>query len=434
MSNLKNVQKSSSGIYYLRVQRDGLDRKISLKTRDIHEATIAAAIAHATLSRMTIDHQKIKSWTLKTDGENIEITTENNDADRASAKDAFVAFVQAKRTSLADSLQAKIKNEQPKATMPIVAALAEYNNYLATTKIAVKSQRMAMSTLSNLISLLGSQFDMAQINDDIIEEKWLKLRLTQVAETTTKRDLSFIRSFIEWAADKKRKYTPAPLTISIEAEGESWSYLNASDLKLVFDVLPQHAETPWQLWIPILALYSGARVAEITSIKTEYVYQKNGIHAVRLAGTKTDASDRDIPLHKDILQLGFLEYVTARRKAKHEYLFDVRHHNQNGAGATVSKWYTAYKNTIGLKDKLKVFHSFRPTIVDHLKQAGAGFEARCQYVGHDAGGGVHNKIYGRNELNLTVIKTEVVDKIDWQKYCGWQPNFGALKAKADEFI
>lgn len=434
MSNLKNVQKSSSGIYYLRVQRGGLDRKISLQTRDIHEATIAAAIAHATLSRMTIDHDKIKSWTLKTDGENIEITTENNDADRASAKDAFVAFVQAKRTSLADGLHAKIQQEQPKATMPFVAALAEYKSFLATSKIAVKSQRMAMSTLSSLIGILGSQFDMAQINDDVIEEKWLKLRLTQVAETTAKRDLSFIRSFVEWSADKKRKYCLAALTLSIEAEGESWSYLNSTDLKLIFDNLHTHAENAWQLWIPIISLYSGARVAEITSIKTEYVYQKSGIHALRLAGTKTDASDRDIPIHADILQLGFLDYVAARRKSKQEYLFDVRHHNQNGAGATVSKWYTSFKNTIGLKDKLKVFHSFRPTIVDHLKQAGAGFEARCQYVGHDAGGGVHNKIYGRNELNLTVIQAEVVDKIDWLKYCGWQPDLILLKAKADTFI
>lgn len=418
----------------MRLQRDGSDRRISLGTRDPDQAIIAALIARATIAQMKIDPSKIKSWTLKSDGQNIEIITEDNDADRASAKEALVAFVHARRSSLTEQLQQKIRQEEVKATMPIVAALAEYDGFLASSKIAVKSQRMAMSTLKHLVNILGSQFDMSQLSDEVIEDKWLAIRLTQVAETTTKRDLSFIRSFVEWAADKKRKYTPAPLTLSIEAEGESWSYLNAHDLKLIFDALPQHADAAWKFWIPILALYSGARVAEVTSIKTEYVFEKSGIDAVRLAGTKTDASDRDIPLHPDLLLLGFLEYVAARRKAKQEYLFDVRHSNQNGAGATVSKWYTAYKKAIGLKDPLKVFHSYRPTIVDHLKQAGASFEARCQYVGHDAGGGVHNKIYGRNELNLKVIKAEVVDKIDWKKYCGWEPDFVTLKVKADQFL
>lgn len=429
-----NIQKSRHGIYYFRLQRYGLDRRISLHTKDLFQAQIAAAICHATIQKMAINESKIKNWVARIKGDEIEIITDNSDADRASATEALVAIVKAKRAPLSEQLVQKINDEKHKARMPIAAAFSLYEVHLANSKIAIKSQRMAFSTIKDLINALGSQFDMAEITDDVVEEKWLKPRLSKVAETTAKRDLSFIRSFIDWSADKKRRFTPAPLTLSIEAEGKSWSYLNSNDLRLIFDNLPQYSENPWQFWVPLIALYTGARIAEITSLKTNYVFDKAGIHALKIAGTKTKSSVRDIPIHQDLLQLGFLEFVTARRNARKEYLFDIKHHNQNGAGATVSKWYTAFKKEIGLNDEMKVFHSFRPTIVDHLKQAGASFEARCQYVGHDAGGGIHNKIYGRNELNLRVIKTEVVEKIDWLKYCGWKPDLKVLKSKADALL
>ena len=428
MTHSKNIQKAPNGYFYLRLQRNGTDRRISLKTRNLAEAELSAAIFRATISRMTIDPNKIKSWTLETDGENIKITTEDNDADRASAIEAVKAYVVGRRSNYSD-----LDAPNPPAltsTISVKNALAEYLPFLHKSDIAFKTQRMAESVLADLVKKLGACFDMSKINDEVIEIKWLEKRLKVVAKTTAKRDLTFIRGFVAWAADRKRKYTPAALTLTVEAKGENWSYLSAADLKLIFDNLPLLARQPWQLFIPIIALYTGARIAEIATLQTADFIEKNGIQAMRLRGTKTDASDRTIPIHPDLIELGLLQLVAARLKKSKINLFDIAHHNQNGAGATASKWYTKYKNSIGLKDKLKVFHSFRPTIVDHLKQAGSGFEARCQYVGHDAGGGVHNKIYGRNELNLTIIQNEVIDKIDWQKYCSWQPDIALLKNKA----
>ena len=424
MQIISRLQISRHGIYYLRIQRNGSDRRYSLKTRDKNLAELAALQLSVTIQQMKIDPNKIKGWTLKSDGQSIEIQTEDNDADRASALDALVAYAEA---------QAGItrqRTDAPKPTISIAKAIEEYRPHLAKSNVAEKSQRMALSTLAGLEKQLGSDFDVSKLNDEVVEEKWLAHKLTLVAETTAKRDLSFIRSFVSWATDKKRKYTPAPLTLAIKAKGDNWSYLAAADLKLIFDNLPKHAEKPWHLWLPLISLYTGARIGEISSQKTEHIFEKSGINAMRLAGTKTEASDRTIPIHPDLLRLGFLEYVSTRRE--HEMLFEIPENAHNGVGGMASKWYTGFKNDIGLKDKLKVFHSFRPTIVDHLKQAGAPFEARCQYVGHDSGGGVHNKVYGRNELNLGVIKAEVVGRIDWLKYCGWEPNIAELKKRAQE--
>lgn len=155
---------------------------------------------------------------------------------------------------------------------------------------------------------------------------------------------------------------------------------------------------------------------------------------MRIAGTKTKASEREVPIHNDLISLGFLEYVSHIRANNKRQLFNIQMHTQNGAGATASKWFTKFKQSIGLNDQLKVFHSFRPTLVDCLKQNGVGFEERCQYVGHDAGGGTHNIVYARNELNIRALKEKVVDKIDYKVYCGFDLDIDELKKKAASFI
>lgn len=426
MSNTANLQKAPSGYYFLRFQRNGSDRRISLKTKDLATARLAADVARATLSQMTIDPTKIKSWTLEIEGDKLKIQTENTPEDRASALEAVKIMAEARSQDTYKSVT------QSRLTKTLGEAILEYTPVLAKTNTALKTQRMAQSTLADLAKKLGASFNMHLLNDEAIEDKWLNPRLEIVASTTAKRDLTFIRGFVNWASDKKRKYCPVQLTLTVEARGENWDYYSAADLKLIFDNLHLYAREAWQLWIPAIGLYTGARISEIAGLKISGFIEKNGIKAMVLEGTKTKASNRTIPLHEDLIALGLLDFVETRRDSKKVYLFEIKTHNQNGAGATASKWYTTFKQTIGLDGERKVFHSFRPTLVDHLRQAGVDFEARCQYIGHDSGGGIHNKVYGRNELNLTIIKNKVVDKIDWLKYCGWKLDINLLKNKVDE--
>lgn len=424
-----HLKKSRHGIYYLRLQINGLDKRWSLGTRDLNQALIESHKLSATILQMKINQinlDKVKTWTLESDGQSIKVKTEDNDADRKSATEALVALVQAQSTK---SQQAIAQNKSINPTVSLSHALIEYTTYITKTNTAEKSQRMALSAIHHLTNLLGADFNMSNLNDEVIEDKWIDNRLKEVAKTTVKRDLSFIRSFINWGADRKRKYCPAKLTTTMEATGENWAYLDKNDLSNIFSNLHSHVGKPYQLWIPLLGLYTGARVSELSSLKVNSIYEKSGLNVMHISGTKTDASDRHIPIHHDLLQLGFLEYVESRRIKNKVQLFDI---SKNDGGKVVSKWYTSYKKKIGLTDKHKVFHSFRPTLVDHLKQTGVDFEARCQYIGHDSGGGVHNKIYGRNELNLTIIKNNVVDKIDWLKYCGWQLDINFLKYKIIE--
>ena len=246
--------------------------------------------------------------------------------------------------------------------------------------------------------------------------------------------MSFIRSFIEWAADRKRKYAPAKLTFAINAKGKSYEYFGKVDLKNIFDNLPKFTQNSWQFWIVIIELYTSGRIGEVASIRTEYIFEKSALHVLRLSGTKTDSSDRIIPIHQDLVKLGFLDFVESRRKSKNDMLFDITFSGQNGACAQTSKFFTEFKSAIGITDPLKVFHSFRHTINDLMNQAGVNEKAGSQYRGHAGSGGVRNKIYGRNLLSIEVMQAEVVDKINWKKYCSWEPDFELLKEKANTLL
>lgn len=371
------------------------------------------------------DFSNISKWVVKT--KEFEIKTDGTDKDNAEGLKALALLVGA--TPPVQSAQST-----KLATICLRDAINGYKPFLNNTKQAEKSKKMAMSTLNSFVELFGADFDMALIDDALIEEKWISKRQREVADTTVKRDLSFIRKFIEWAADSKRMYCSAPLTFTIVAESKHYEYFDAIDLKLIFDAIPAKALKAWQLWVPLIGLYTGARISEPASMLVEHVFNKAGLDVMHLPGTKTGASPRDVPIHPDLITLGFLDYVNCRKSQGKKTLFDITLSKQNGYGAAPSKWFTALKREVGITHEKKVFHSFRHTITDHLNQHSAKFEASCQYTGHSKGGGVKGQVYGRRLLNLIVLKTETIDKIVWKNYCGWSPDLVLLKKAADNFL
>jgi integrase len=415
--------KSRHGIYYLRVQRRGVDRRVSLRTRDPERARISAYKFGVFMANneFGFDFSNISKWEVKT--KEFEIKTDGTDKDNAEGLKALAILVGGQKSQATKLVSTSLRD-----------AIKEYEPFLAKTKQAEKSKKMAMSTLNNFVTLLGADFDMALIDDALVEEKWIPKRLSEVADTTVKRDLSFIRKFVEWAADSKRMYCSAPLTLTFDAESEHYEYFDANDLRLLFDAVPSKAKNAWQFWIPLIGLYTGARISEPASMKVEHVFNKTELDIMHLPGTKTDASPRDIPIHPDLISIGFLDYVNYRKSLGKEMLFDVTFSKQNGYGAAPSKWFGNLKRDVGITHEMKVFHSFRHTITDHLNQHGAQFEASSQYTGHSKGGGVKGQVYGRRLLNLSVLKAEVVDKINWKKYCSWSPDIVLLKRKAKSLI
>ena len=64
-----------------------------------------------------------------------------------------------------------------------------------------------------------------------------------------------------------------------------------------------------------------------------------------------------------------------------------------------------------------------------MNQLDVPFPHQCQYTGHDKGGGVHDKVYGREALSLKSI-----EKLNWNEYCGWELDVGKLTEFAYRFL
>lgn len=71
-------------------------------------------------------------------------------------------------------------------------------------------------------------------------------------------------------------------------------------------------------WAPVLCAFTGARVAEITQLRKQDIRLEGDMAVLRItpdAGTVKAGGYRDVPLHPQILELGFLDFVKASADA-----------------------------------------------------------------------------------------------------------------------
>ncbi|MBN1403747.1 MAG: site-specific integrase [Opitutales bacterium] len=140
-------------------------------------------------------------------------------------------------------------------------------------------------------------------------------------------------------------------------------------------------------WVPLISLYSGMRLNEICQLYTEDVETLEGIPCfqVRLEDAqgqrtedkrlKTKHSRRTIPIHRELLALGFAEYVEGRKTAGARRLFEEVPMSSKGRYSdSFQKRFRRLLDSLDMKDPLKTFHSFRHTFRDALRAAGVTTE------------------------------------------------------------
>lgn len=143
-------------------------------------------------------------------------------------------------------------------------------------------------------------------------------------------------------------------------------------------------------WLPLIALYSGARVEELAQLRVGDVMQESefGFYFnITTEGEgnrlKTKNARRRVPVHPELSALGFFEYLEACKKTKHEFLFpDLKPDVEGKRSGNWSKWFGRYKRKHGITDKRKVFHSFRHCFIDACRAVGIQTEVRDVLVGH----------------------------------------------------
>ena len=162
-------------------------------------------------------------------------------------------------------------------------------------------------------------------------------------------------------------------------------------------------------WLPLLALYTGARLGELAPLIVRNIKQDEatGIRYIEITEdeergvrTKTRSSRRVVPLHPELVRFGFLQLVAERRAADGEsaQLFPLLTPGPKGGyGEAWSKWFGRYIRSIGISNRARVFHSFRHTFKDALRAAGVSEDVNDALLGQSGAGGVGRR-YGAKEM------------------------------------
>jgi integrase len=198
---------------------------------------------------------------------------------------------------------------------------------------------------------------------------------------------------------------------------EHWKSFTNDDLKAIygagyFKAMPK----PDHYWIPLIALYSGARLNEIASLPIEELKIIDGTYAMAFTDTKTSKVGRVVPIHKALLELGFWDYVEQVRSMGSLRLFPYLVDGNNGYGKNAGRQFAKWLDKLKITDPMKVFHSTRSTIITHLHQKDANPAHAMQLTGHEGVQvqNIHFQVYahGMGLMELRDTLNRVVYDLD----------------------
>jgi len=143
-------------------------------------------------------------------------------------------------------------------------------------------------------------------------------------------------------------------------------------------------DKPWQKWMLLLGLYTGARRGELVQLRGEDIKldSDSGRHYILItddAGSvKTSAAIRQVPIHQELINAGLLDLAAG---VSGRLFPDLDAHQVTG-------WFTRYRENIGIPSRddfgnRKVFHSFRHTVITKLRSVGVPVEKVQQVIGHE---------------------------------------------------
>jgi len=140
-------------------------------------------------------------------------------------------------------------------------------------------------------------------------------------------------------------------------------------------------------WLPMIAIYTGMRVEEIAKLRAKDVRQEQGIWLIdvneEVRRNKTQGSARRVPLHEQLVRLGFVAFASAKRPD--EFLFpELPPDGAGKRGQAYSRDFGRYRQRCGVYERWRDFHSFRHTFASTLYDATKDILCVAAIAGHTA--------------------------------------------------
>jgi integrase len=119
---------------------------------------------------------------------------------------------------------------------------------------------------------------------------------------------------------------------------------------------------------------------------------------------KSEAGHRTIPIHSELIRLGFLDYVKSLEGPK---LWPNLPQRDGKPGGYFSQWFGTLRKSLGIPDSI-VFHSFRHTARSTLSSAGVPETVIDRLMGHESQGSVGAKVYTHIDAGTLKVAIESI--------------------------
>lgn len=243
-------------------------------------------------------------------------------------------------------------------------------------------------------------------------EKSAELGLPSMSDSNINKIIGFVAAFWNWAAENYDEVTGNPFErLKIKVRGharDDRDPFSPVQLTAIFNapiyrgcLSERHWSQPGSLvlrdsgryWVPLISLYSGARMGEIIQLRVDDVSREGGVLHFSLVDEgedqrlKTSTSRRRIPIHPTLLELG-LEKLIERRKAEGAVrLFPDLPMGEDGYySSPFSKYFGRFLKASGADAAKTSFHSFRHSFEDACRNVDVPFEVMNALQGHGESG------------------------------------------------
>ena len=156
-----------------------------------------------------------------------------------------------------------------------------------------------------------------------------------------------------------------------------------------------------RFWLPLIGVFTGARLDEIGSARVQDVRMEEGIAFIQIVefirpNNKTlrtlKSGARKVPLHAVILEAAFIDYRDRLQTKGEHYLFPLLNHDANDPTGSFGSWFGRHCHALnkslkgeagtGVDDPRKDFHSFRHTFKRACRCAGIPKNVFDALMGH----------------------------------------------------
>ncbi len=252
---------------------------------------------------------------------------------------------------------------------------------------------------------------------------------------TIKDDLKTVRAALNWVLKRKDISSLQPAINALDNETGDIDYESSrvaftdAELKTLFEQDNPASENyikgfsnPINYWLPLIALYTGARLAEICQLHLSDIKQEKAIASGNShwcidinddddKKLKSKNSKRQIPIHRNLINTGLLNYVDELIAKGETKLFPNAARNSDQFGKQ-SQWFGAYSSGAGVAGKNTTFHSFRHCFCSHLAESHTPEDIVTALSGHQYNS-LAKSTYDRSRKRDVGKLAEVIDSIDY---------------------